>query len=94
MIVKIKQLAESIFDEIVSIRRHLHKTPELSFNEYKTSAYIKSVLSAWNIPYIEDIADTGIVVLLKGNNPSLKTIALRAGKKPNIYSCFITNKLH
>ena len=78
MIAKIKQLAESIFDEILSIRRHLHKTPELSFKEHKTSAYIKSVLSAWNITYTEDIADTGIVVLLKGNNPNSKTIALRA----------------
>jgi len=78
VIAKIKQLAESIFDEVVSIRRHLHKNPELSFNEYKTSAYIKSVLSAWDIPFTEDIADTGIVVLLKGNNPSSSTIALRA----------------
>jgi len=78
MIAKIKQLAESIFDEVVSIRRHLHKNPELSFKEHKTSAYIKSVLSAWNIPFTEDIADTGIVVLLKGNNSSSKTIALRA----------------
>ena len=78
MITKIKQLAESIFDEVVSIRRHLHKYPELSFKEHKTSAYIKSVLSSWNIPFTEDIADTGIVVLLKGNNPNSKTIALRA----------------
>jgi len=78
MITKIKQLAESIFDEVVTIRRHLHKYPELSFKEHKTSAYIKSVLSSWNIPFTEDIADTGIVVLLKGNNPSSKTIALRA----------------
>ena len=78
MITKIKQLAESIFDEVVTIRRHLHKYPELSFKEHKTSAYIKSVLSSWNIPFTEDIADTGIVVLLKGNNPSSKTISLRA----------------
>jgi len=78
MISKIKQQAESIFDEVLSIRRHLHKNPELSFNEYKTSAYIKSVLSAWDVPFTEDIADTGIVVLLKGNNPNSKTIALRA----------------
>ena len=78
MITKIKQLAESIFDEVVSIRRHLHKYPELSFKEHKTSAYIKSVLSSWNIPFTEVIADTGIVVLLKGNNPNSKTIALRA----------------
>jgi amidohydrolase len=78
MIAKIKLLAESIFDEVVSIRRYLHENPELSFKEHKTSAYIKSVLSAWNIPFTEGIADTGIVVLLKGNNPNLKTIALRA----------------
>ena len=70
MITKIKQLAESIFDEVVTIRRHLHKYPELSFKEHKTSAYIKSVLSSWNMPFTEDIADTGIVVLLKGHNPS------------------------
>ena len=78
MITKIKQLAESIFDEILSIRRHLHKIPELSFKEHKTSAYIKSVLITWDIHFTEDIADTGIIVLLKGNNPSSKTIALRA----------------
>ena len=78
MINKIKELAETIFDETVSIRRHLHKNPELSFKEYETSAYIKSVLTSWAIPFTKDIADTGIVVLLKGNNPELKTIALRA----------------
>ena len=78
MIDKIKQLVESIFDEVVSIRRDLHRKPELSFNEYKTSAYIKSVLTSWNIPFTEGIADTGIVVLLRGNNPNSRIIALRA----------------
>ena len=78
MINKIKQLAESTFDEVVSIRRHIHKNPELSFKEHKTSAYIKSVLTGWKIPFTEYIADTGIVVLLQGNNPSSKTLALRA----------------
>ena len=78
MINKIKQLADSAFDEIVEIRRYIHKTPELSFKEHKTSAYIKSILSGWGIPFTEDIADTGIVVLLEGNNSSSKTLALRA----------------
>jgi amidohydrolase len=78
MINQIKHLAESTFDEIVEIRRYIHKNPELSFNEHKTSAYIKSILSAWGIPFTEDIADTGIVVLLEGNNSSSKTLALRA----------------
>ncbi|MEC7646555.1 MAG: M20 family metallopeptidase [Bacteroidota bacterium] len=78
MLNKIKELAESCFDDIVSIRRHLHKYPELSFDEYKTSAYIKSILTSWKIPFTENIADTGIVVLLEGYNASSKTLALRA----------------
>ena len=78
MINKIKELAENIFDIVVEIRRDIHKNPELSFKEHETSAYIKSVLNSWGIPFTEDIADTGIVVLLEGNNPSSKILALRA----------------
>lgn len=78
MIEEIKEIVSSYFNEIVKIRRHIHKHPELSFNEYKTSAYIKSVLTSWDIPFSENIADTGIVVLLEGNNCNLKIIAFRA----------------
>jgi len=78
MIEKIKNLSNEFFDEIVSIRRHIHKYPELSFNEHETSAYIKSILNKWNIPFTENIADTGIVVLIKGRNNHVRTIALRA----------------
>jgi len=78
MISSIKRLVEENFDEIVEIRRHLHKYPELSFKEYKTSAYIKSILTKWDIPFTDGIADTGILVVLKGNNPDIKTVALRA----------------
>ncbi len=78
MIDKITQLVDASFGEIVEIRRYIHKNPELSFNEHKTSAYIKSILTGWGISFTEDIANTGIVVLLEGNNPSSKTLALRA----------------
>lgn len=78
MIEKIKEKVEEIYDDIVSIRRHMHKYPEISFNEFKTSLYIKSILNSWNIPFSEDIADTGIVVLLEGKNPNLKIVGLRA----------------
>lgn len=46
--------------------------PELSFQEYETSKFIKSILKKWGIPFQENIADTGIVVLLKGKNPEKK----------------------
>ena len=75
MIDQIKKLAIIYFDEIVEIRRNLHQYPELSFHEHKTSAYIKSLLTKWDIPFIDNVADTGIVVVLKGNNPDIKTLA-------------------
>ena len=78
MINQIKNLAIIYFDEIVEIRRHLHQHPELSFHEYKTSSYIKSILTKWDISFTDGIADTGIVVVLKGNNPETRTTALRA----------------
>ena len=78
MIDQIKKLAISYFDEIVEIRRHIHQHPELSFHEYKTSAFIKSILTKWDLPFTDGIADTGIVVVLKGNNSDIKTLALRA----------------
>ena len=78
MIQNIKEIANKIFADVVKIRRHIHKNPELSFNEYETSRYIKSILKSWNIPFIDGIADTGILVILKGNNPDKKVIALRA----------------
>lgn len=78
MIEKIKKLAEQSFEEILEIRRHIHQYPELSFQEHKTSKYIKSILEEWEIPYKDNIAKTGIVVLLEGRNPSSKINALRA----------------
>ncbi|MBL7884007.1 MAG: amidohydrolase [Bacteroidia bacterium] len=75
---KIKKLAKENFVELVSIRRHLHAHPELSFEEYNTSNYITSKLKEYNIPFVQGIVKTGIVALIEGKNPSIKVIALRA----------------
>jgi len=74
----IKELASDLLSEIVNIRRHLHMYPELSFKEFETSNYIKSILNEWNIPFYDKIAETGIVVVLEGKNPTKRCIALRA----------------
>ena len=65
MIYQIKELVVIYFDEIVEIRRYLHQHPELSFYEHKTSAYIKSILTKWHIPFTDGIADTGIDITCK-----------------------------
>ncbi len=49
-----------IKNEIINLRRHIHAHPELSFNEYNTSASICAVLDKYNITYTKGIAKTGI----------------------------------
>lgn len=75
---KIKSLSEKYFNEVVALRRHLHANPELSFEEYNTSAFVCSKLDEWGIPYKKGIVKTGIVALIEGKNSKKKTIALRA----------------
>lgn len=74
---KIKDLAESIFNDVVGYRRHIHANPELSFKEFETSLFIKDKLTKWGIEFT-DCANTGVVGLIKGNLPSENVIALRA----------------
>ena len=75
---KIKNAADNCFDELVSIRRHLHEYPELSYNETETAKFISKKLSEYGIEHHNNIGGHGIVGLIKGKNPSKKTIALRA----------------
>jgi len=78
---KIKQLADSYSDEIIEIRRHLHKNPELSFREFNTSAYITSKLEEYGIPCKGKYVKTGIVGTIEGKKEAggkRKVIALRA----------------
>lgn len=74
----IKEISNSIFDEVVEIRRHLHANPELSFEEYNTSNYIQHVLNHYKIPYTAGWVKTGIIAHIEGKNPEKKIIALRA----------------
>ena len=77
MLEKIKLLAKQYAAEFIAIRRHIHANPELSYEEFETSAFIQQKLQGWNIPF-EVKATTGVVGLIEGKNPSSKIIALRA----------------
>jgi len=74
---RIKELSKAYKEEVIQNRRHLHANPELSFQEYHTSAFVEKQLRSYGIEDIEKKADTGIVALIKGKNPEKKTIALR-----------------
>jgi amidohydrolase len=78
LIDSIKNLSKINNKNIVDIRHHLHANPELSFQEFETSKYVKIALENIGISKIEHKANTGLVALIEGKNPSVKTIALRA----------------
>ncbi|GHT58883.1 putative hydrolase YtnL [Endomicrobiia bacterium] len=62
--------------EIISIRRHIHKNPELGANEYGTAKFIESKLKELKIPY-KRMDTTGVIGTIEGSKQG-KTIALRA----------------
>lgn len=75
---KIKALARQFQSDAITMRRHLHKNPELSFKEFNTQKFIEEKLSAIGITSFSRMANTGVVAIVEGKNPSRKTIALRA----------------
>ena len=62
----IKQLAQLYKQEFITIRRHLHANPELSYQEFETSNFIQQKLTSFNIPY-KVLAQTGVVAIIQGN---------------------------
>jgi amidohydrolase len=74
----IKALSSKFSQDIVSTRRHLHANPELSYQEFKTAAYVASTLRSFGMEPVEGIATTGVLVEIKGKNPGKKMVALRA----------------
>jgi hippurate hydrolase len=74
---RIKELAASYAPDIIAIRHHLHAHPELSYKEFETSAFVRRQLDAYGIPW-KIMADTGVVGIIEGRNPSSRVIALRA----------------
>ncbi|WP_434303174.1 M20 metallopeptidase family protein [Clostridium botulinum] len=73
---EILEIANNIKEELIDVRRYMHMYPELSFEEFKTSEFIKEKLKEHNINYIEDFHKTAVVALIKGRKEG-KTILVR-----------------
>lgn len=75
--ITVREEAKKIEDEIIRIRRTLHRNPELSNEEFETSKLIQDILDIEDIPYSTGYAGTGVLGVIRGDLPG-KTIALRA----------------
>lgn len=66
-----------LLEKAIKHRRYLHQIPELSFNEYKTTQYIREQLDHLGISYFEPL-DTATVVYFQGTSDSQETVGFRA----------------
>ncbi len=72
---KISTVVEQSNDELIQLRRALHREPELSFEEVKTTAFICNYLDELGISY-RKTEPTGVIAEIKGASDG-KTVALR-----------------
>lgn len=77
MSTRIKQLAETLSPRLIEIRRHLHSYPELSGQEYQTSAYVAGILSSYGLHVREGVGKTGVIGELKGEGDDSRQLAIR-----------------
>jgi len=77
MLSQIKKIAQDFAPRLIEIRRHIHAHPELSGEEYQTSAYIAGVLSSFGLSVKESIGKTGVLGELSGSGADHRTLAIR-----------------
>ncbi len=74
---KLFTFIEENYKEMVSLRRHLHEYPELSFQEVETPKLIADYHRKLGHEVKEQVGGRGVIAILKGKHPG-KTVALRA----------------
>lgn len=72
----IKEELNKLENELIDIRRDIHKNPELGYEEFRTSKKVYDYLKDLGLQ-VEKVSKTGVVGLLKGNKEG-PTLMLRA----------------
>src|SRR4030081_2743788 len=69
--------SRSVLDEVIELRRHFHRHPEVSFSEHETSARLGERLRELGLELKPCPTETGVVAVLDTGRPG-KTVMLRA----------------
>ncbi len=69
--------SRSVLEEVLELRRHFHRHPEVSFSEHETSRQLGERLRQLGLEIKPCPTDTGVVALLDTGKPG-KTVMLRA----------------
>ena len=68
-----------IIPELHAWQEHLHRNPELSFEEFETTAYLAELLSAMPGVSVSRPTKTGLVASIRGEKDGRQTVLAYAG---------------
>lgn len=74
----IKAAADGCYEEIVAIRRDIHRHPEIGRTEVRTSGLIREKLKEYGVDRIDSPCPTAVVGVIKGTLGDGGCIAIRA----------------
>ena len=74
---QIQCLSNRYEEDVLKLRREIHREPELAFREFKTAEKIRQALSPMGLALRTGIAGTGLIADLEGKAPG-KNLLLRA----------------
>ncbi len=75
---RVKDLfSPALASRLVALRQDLHRNPELSLQEHRTSQKLYDELAALKPDDLQKIAGTGIIARIKGKNPEAPVVVLR-----------------
>ena len=64
-------------DQLVELRRSIHREPELAFQEKRTAEKLESALRAVGVSDVRRVADTGIIARIRGTERGAPVMAVR-----------------
>lgn len=76
----IREKSSEIFTKVKAYREHMHKFPELSYQEFETMNFVSKVLTELGISHQTGVGKTGVVALINNENHTENTpcIGLRS----------------
>src|SRR5262245_28964930 len=72
-----RQFSAELRGRLTTLRREIHREPELSFQEHRTATRLEQALAELSISDIDRVGETGVVARVRGRSPDAPIVAIR-----------------
>ncbi|MCC6699874.1 MAG: amidohydrolase, partial [Fluviicola sp.] len=67
----IRERSKALFEKVKAYREHMHRNPELSYQEFETMEYVADQLAKIGIPFEKGVAGTGVVAIIRNDQHAM-----------------------